>query len=711
MGSLRSRVSRTSRQVLWINLMVALAVAASLGLAWLGLPWLAHVVGLVAFLLPGLNVALMLEQLARRPERLVTLLLWAWVFSLTLTPAATHALGQAILGPESLLSILPAFGAWWAATLVGILILQLLRQGESGLGTVRWIGSTWREFWPVLVACLLILGANFILYPFIPEADSYTYLMILERAQLDPSALASDPRMLFLYLVELVRQLLAIDAYWILKSLLPLGVLTQVLVVYLVAQPLIRQRWLRAFVALGPLFFPIVLQETLISRPQSIAFFVLLPVLYLVGSGLEARRGLEQLYWLSALLVACVLSLQIHTLFTFLLPVVLLGLGAAAWPTIRRYPVEATIVLGLLAVLVSPWVSATRLIGDSARLLEILVHTLTHNQFSLWFLDHYRNVDGAELGWPGWSAGLYYGYNLGVFLPVLVAIGLVMRRWRGLARLWTPFYWPAWLALSFFVLIAEILPRFELAYLPDRAWLFIALIASLGVPVLVRVVTEAPRRSWLVGTLLVAGALSVGAGTGLTYAKQGWLSRAEAQAADFIRTETPADAIFLGQGGHHVLVRYLGHRTLIRPPAPVFLSDDLDSLDAHLAAKAAAAEPAPGIQAEQQRAAILAELDRLAAIYRSDAALTDQTRLAGELRALAARAEVRPVEAGADERQQIPIDAPVYVIYSRDKFSSLYGSRSWYRTSNFFGAKLEKFTTRYPVVYDHAGTTIWKVRD
>ena len=61
--------------------------------------------------------------------------------------------------------------------------------------------------------------------------------------------------------------------------------------------------------------------------------------------------------------------------------------------------------------------------------------------------------------------------------------------------------------------------------------------------------------------------------------------------------------------------------------------------------------------------------------------------------------------------QELASQKPIYIMYSKDKFKSLYGKREWWKVSNFFDANLGKFNSsnNYKVVYDNNGVTIWKL--
>lgn len=664
--------------------------------------------GLLIFFLPAFNVVTIVERLIRTNERLSHLVLWTWILSLTLTPAATYVLGMKL--EISPLEPLIPFAWWLCVTLLANTLFILFRRGDDGgMRSVTRLIQQERSFIKTIIGVVIILAVSFLLYPFIPEADGYTYLMVLRRAHEDILALTSDPRSFFLYVLNLVSTLTHLDPYWVLKCFVPFGILFSSLALYLTAQPLTLKPWLKTLAALSVLCTPILLQEVLIARPQSLPFLITLPLLYLLGSAMQKRRGVDYLYWLGLATLACIIGLRIHTLFAVFLPCIALAALYVLWPTLRRYPIESVIVCGLLGLLLLPWVNGTRLLSDLSELANLFWYSVVHNPFHLWFVDQYRNVDGVELGWPGVLAFFYYGYNLGFLLPVLFLGALI---WSGralFARLRTPFYGPAWLFLSFFVLIAEILPRFELAYLPDRAWIFIALTLTLAVPACLESLSGHRHAKPLLIFVILAAALSVGAGTGLTYAKQGWITLEETRAEEFIQTQTASDAVFLGQGGHHVLVRYLGERRLVRPPDPVFYADTNAPLEAFLAQEAnLAAAVTSQVRELEQRERIAGALSQLTLEYRDHSERSDTEQIAASLHRLAM--EMTTPIMSEDVPQPIAGNVPIYVIYSRNKFRSIYGTRSWYRASNFYGANLEKFTAAYPIVYDQDETTIWKVR-
>jgi len=52
---------------------------------------------------------------------------------------------------------------------------------------------------------------------------------------------------------------------------------------------------------------------------------------------------------------------------------------------------------------------------------------------------------------------------------------------------------------------------------------------------------------------------------------------------------------------------------------------------------------------------------------------------------------------------------PLYILYSYDKFNTMYQSRDWWIKANAYGASIKKFDHAYPLIYQKNGIYIWKV--
>lgn len=686
-----------------LNVSVAAAFLIAYLMSQLGFNWLLMPVGVVAFFLPGINLTSALERLSGQRQKPLLTVVWASLISLIITPAGAWAASLA-LGGDPLSFALAAGLAWWAGTLI---ITYVFHRYSKALAPLpAW--PVWSELRQLGGLFLAVLLGALIIYPFIPEADSYTYMMRLREAELNPSLLAADGRALFLVLISLVSNFSQIEPYWLLKLGLPLLGLLLVIPLYLAAQDLVKQRSLRLLIALSPLYFPIIFQELLISRPQSIFLLTLIPALYLYGRLSLDRERPGNIYWLLTLFVIGLIGLKIHTLFALIL---LLGAIAAFvfyGPKIARRPLDSLFVTAAAVIAIYPWIKDTGLIEDLTGLVRLFGQSFKDNPFTWWFLDNYRNVDGNLAGWPGWAALFYYGYNIGLFLPGLLVLWLTGRNRSGSSPS-NAHLWPVWVTLVIFLVIAEVAPRFNLAFLPDRAWLLIAVAMSLLIPTLVARLPMTTKSSRYRQLLAGLAALAILSSWGISYAKEGWIASPDYPAAAFIRQSTPANSVFLTQGGNHVLVRYFAERQMIRPLTDIFTPDDPEAVEKYLDHQIVERQVALDANLERRRV-LRKELERLEAerlrLPESSQVILDAQQMLLNEQYKAA------IDAHRSITSAYPtIESPVYILYSKNKFRSFYSQRSWWRNSNFYGANLEKYSSRYPLIYDRQGVMIWKVKD
>ncbi|MEK7184035.1 MAG: hypothetical protein AAB701_00755 [Patescibacteria group bacterium] len=696
------------RQVRWLGLMalwnvggVAL-VCVTLWLQQRGILFLGYVIGPVVYFVPGLLLALCIEQLTNRRSSMPTLLLWTAIISLAVIPGLVYLVDRFVFDGIGVLALLPAFALVWATLFIALMLLTAFYEVVSGVQRIRLTRKEIQEIGSIVAGFLVVLVLNHWLYPFIPEADGYGYLIKLRDAASQPGLLVNESRVLFLTLVSLLSSLTGMSQYLVVKVGLPLLFLSVVATVYLIIRPLTQSSPLRVLTALAPLAFPVLLQEMLIGRPQTIVIVALVPAMYLVAR-LSSEPLHRQLYWCLLLIGAGILGLQIHTLAILLSFLGAIGVVRIAWPLFRARPIDGLVMAGLFLVLLLPWLQSIRIFSDILHIVRLMGEAISQGKVTIWFIDHYRNVDGTEVGWPGWSWVLYYGYNLGLLFPVVLLGHLVLRQRAGLIRMLRA-EWPVFLLGSGMVLIAELLPRFGLAYLPDRAWLFVALCLSLVVPYLI---ARFFHRStgWLALVLIC----SIASGLYVTYAKQGWVTRAEYVSVAYMQAETPATAVFLAQGGSRPAVRYFANRTLIRPPSEVFLDHDGQAVEDYLVGQQVAYETAVNRLHSDQAA--------LGQSFQELGVQVSELRDQGQMSVVRSRATqlVTELESAAyDEtllRESYVLEGqPVYIMYDRTKFDSLYGQRSWWRTSNFYEADTDKFSKLYPLVYDRDGVKIWKVR-
>ncbi len=666
------------------------------------LHWLLPVVGSAALLASGLNLVLVVEQLSRITVGIGQGIGLASTTSLIVTPAAIEALSHVVHGQPALLNAANLFLIYWAGSVGLLLVLGILLRQPS---TIEQISSRmpWREGLLLLALLCTIMAVHFFLYRYIPEADGYGYLITLRNLQLHPANIALEPRPYFVLLLALFAQLSKVDPYWVLKVVLPLWNVVSVLILYLIARPFCRTVWQRMGVVLIYLSVPVVAAEALIARPQSILTITVLPIAYALGRITIEHQSLRSLYWTGMVVVLGVLGLRIHPLFAIVFLLGICASGLVIRNTFRRYPVDTVVlVAGLLGIaLIHPTIR-TYAVQVQAALFPIY-RSLSLHLPKIWFLDHYRNIDGNEVGWPGWTALLYYAYNLGMLLPVAILFA-VSNRGRVLHAFRQPEYWPFWLLGIGFFVVAEVLPRFQLALLPDRAWLFADLSALCLLPPLWAALR--PQR-WQRLVLVASAAVSVCMGYYVTFAKQGWVSTNEKQALTTIEATEP-NALFLGQGSLRILVNYFGRRDFVSPSRDVFLSNDPIAVQAFLIELDNKRELAADALRNEQET-LIAGYENIADRVRAQP-VDQPIDLQGFQKNLLGQAQLVSDKAARFDAQYPTTNRPVYIIYDRTIFESLYGKRSWWREMNYYQADLQKLSDAFAVVYDHGGLTIWKVR-
>jgi hypothetical protein len=558
-----------------------------------------------------------------------------------------------------------------------------------------------------LLAYLAITAIVFRLYPFIPESDPYLYLQTLQNAiKLDLAASSLSPRPLFTVLTASLSLMGEIVPYTLFKYGLPLLGFIMLLPIYAQARRYTKNKLILFWATLLPLTIPIILLESVIVRPQLLLMFVFPGILYLLSRAI-ARQSV-----LLAVLVLALSAIMIkfHELSFALVFIALVTVLALLWPAAKKQPKVAAAFVLLSALAIYPHTGTDTLVGMVIGIGRVMLSRLVPFHPQVWFLSNYTNIDGVEVGWPGISWLFYYGYNLGVAIPLLigaVAAVIIMKKHRFRRPKFDQL--PIVASIVTFFSIAEILPRLNVPFLPDRAWSFLLISTCLALPgFMARFEKYFTRTSGKVFVSL-AIMLSIGAGFGIAYAKQGWLTENEYQAALFLKKNTAPDSVVVTQGGNGQLVEYFGERALV--------------------AKDVFTVPKPADQIVSQLAGL--ETEKVAA-YEGLVALRGQLVDAlNNEHLLSHEASAEEIESLRKERTSIyaqltevdrqiallaqlkgPEHSEMYVLYSQDKFTSLYGQRTWWRNLNYADASLAVFEDEryFTQVYANEGVKIWKLK-
>ena len=587
------------------------------------------------------------------------------------------------------------------AALVGVSAAGLIAGTFGARRSAPEKKEDYRALWASLVIFGLALAAIFALYPYIPESDPYLYMGLASTAIAQNAGASTFAlRPLFSVLTVGLSTTGDISLYNLFKYLLPALGAVMVLPVYAQAAASTQNKFARLALALLPATVPVIMLEDVVSRPQLMLMVAFPGIIYLLGRSLRYRSA-----WLAGyLLVLSLILLRFHELSVILILISFVTLCVLLWSEAKKAPKLAAAMALLVLLALYPHLG---FLTAFQGFYLILLERLSPFQPRLWFLSGYTNIDGDQVGWPGLSWILYYGYNLGLAVPF---IGLYMAGRRFKLRRPTLESLPALLSVGIFFSIAEILPRLNMPYLPDRAWSFMLLSFCLLIPgALAGRGLAAKLTRGAKAFIVVLVAVSTGCGLAVAYAKQGSTTPNEHQAALFLKSSTPSNAIFITQGGNSQMVEYYGGRKEV---AMNIFTLGLSSQQA--------ADQLKGLEARQveNRDAIAAQkrgfIDQLNQSFHLDYdASPEAIEAYRDARATVfsqlAAANVQLAAANDDPYASHP---PIYVLYSQDKFNFLYGKRLWWQNLNYAGADLSIFAdARYfTPVYAAGNVYVWRLK-
>jgi len=353
-----------------------------------------------------------------------------------------------------------------------------------------------------------------------------------------------------------------------------------------------------------------------------------------------------------------------------------------------------------------PWFRDFGAIAQLNGLARNISLSLSRFHFDFWFIDSYQNIDGVQMGWPGLMTLLYYGYNLGLFFPVVVIIQFFIKK-----RTYTSIKenWLFAVAFFLFLLVAEVFPRIGLAYLPDRAWLFVSLILCFLLPKVIVSTFEDMRlkvaKTWIVALIVLSSLLS----WSITYTKQGWTTGNEYEAAIFVKDKTPKNSVLITQSGNYAMVKYFADRKKSTPDPSFFLdADKISSIEIEDVAKQSdSLTPDQTTNLKNQDNELLNKLQPIfdASAIGAFEVARDKIDVNHEISLY-----LEEKLSYLNQIAQSELDSsPIYILYSGDKFTGLYGSRQWWRDSNAYGADISKFDQNplLKKVYDIGNIKIW----
>ena len=341
--------------------------------------------------------------------------------------------------------------------------------------------ATSREFvLPFSFYSFIALGIVTAFYP-LPDLDPYYWYAEFQQLFSEGTLVSLDGyRPLFASLSYIFTIGAHIDFYAFFKYILPFSLLAIV--------------------------FPLSLLASLFSHPLHKATLFLLPfingigITYLTLPLPQAFASIGCFFYVSFLLYAWMRKdvffffLGGATLFFGYWHHEVLAIPLTLWVSVAGYTFRREIFgiarknilsSALLFILLAP-----HIFGPATFIflkIEDLLPTLQNFQTNFLFPEHYVNVDGNEMGWGDlFGVGKYYLFYIGPALLLLFFAAVLERKktsWK--SSFFSTDTLPITLSFLVFFLLAEILPRlFNIALLPDRAWVFAGIFAIALVPAL-----------------------------------------------------------------------------------------------------------------------------------------------------------------------------------------------------------------------------------
>lgn len=564
-----------------------------------------------------------------------------------------------------------------------------------------------RSDWPILIGFLAYLSIhliNFLIYPFIPEADGYVILNTLKEI-ISKSTLAGDIpnyRAPFYLLCLIFNAITNLDLVIFFKYALPLITSVSLIPVYSVAKALKLPARYQLIATLLPLSMPIITQEIDYVRPQAIIIFSSFIVLGLLYKFITTKKW--SVFALAAFFAF--LGTAFHEFSGFLVVTVILSVLPAVYTEYRKNPKKVGLIFLYCFIATFPYLRKLPLVSLTRYFLSDILGKFNLNKFTWWFIDHYTNYNNNDLGWPGFQAFYYYGYNLGIAIPLLLIL-LIWYKAKKSAK--TPLEnFPTYPFIIFFALtffLAEITPRFEAAYLPDRIWLF----TSISLSFLLISTLRHTYPKTIEKLILLSIILSVLATLSVTYLKKGWIDRSEHKAAQWIKANTPTDSQFITQIGNCPLIWTYAERSSIGNPDFFFMPiPDRVNYIADTITHPTLSMNEDMLRQDSERVTLELKngLTRLYTIKN----MSENQHVYTDL--LSSLTRVRDLKQSLLDimEQKKKSSNNVYIMYSHKKFDNFYAKRAWWLRDNAYGANLD-LVSQIPgikKVLEQNGVIVWK---
>jgi len=404
------------------------------------------------------------------------------------------------------------------------------------------------------VAVFLIVHIfNITRFNFLAEKDSYTWLLKygdnLKYNSVD------DYRQLFSVLIISIYHLTGLPLFDIFKYLMPFSFLTVFIPLWLVVRNL-KNKFSQFLILLAPLGSATVLLQIDATRPQIIAMLFLY---FSLGISMMAKK--EENYDFSMILLGFLAF--IGSLYHRVFAIFMLVWIASCLYNYRKIIWQNKTKFAVSMFLAVPWLekvdAKNTFILAFRSLQDIFDKIFFHTQFNFQFPAFYTNIDNRQMGW-GNLAGVvkYYAFYAGPFfisLLLLFSILLIFsKKFKLYARdnvIKKEFLFVG-LLISFFIFIAEFLPRIgSIAYLPDRAWVFLGALLTLPLYLLLDFMEKNWEKKQIRDALIIFSiflAISIAGGIYVNNSMKNIIPPYKMEAYEWIKNNIEPNSLFFSAG-------------------------------------------------------------------------------------------------------------------------------------------------------------------
>jgi hypothetical protein len=411
----------------------------------------------------------------------------------------------------------------------------------------------WQTFIPIILfACAISL--TIYINPLVQNADDYFVAIkqsILSNNNIEPI------RPLFISFFGLVNKFLRIDILIIYRNIFLILFFISSLLFYDYLLRNIKTNLYSYLIYLSLLAPSVIITELNIIRPQVGMLTLTITILILTIESIKNKNILSSIIALGF----SFLALLFHQLGVVLIFIVLIALGSNLWRLILIDKIISWKHIILFFIIIIPYciiINISSIIKPTSLIIIYALHTFSGFHWRWWFINSYTTIDGVNLGWPGINGLFYYLYNgILLFLLMFPLVYLVIKKHL---KIKLYFITPIIYFIIFF-LVAELLPRMGIFFIPNRAWVHLMIAAIMLIALLIEILEKKKiLYKYLAPVSLVVIIFGF---CGSVYVAKNNINRVykeEYSVAKYINDNTPQDSIIISSQDNNDLVSIYGNR-------------------------------------------------------------------------------------------------------------------------------------------------------